>query len=408
MPTYIEYYLELIIELGITIPRRRQQMDFGETDQQKAVKEIVRGLTRKYNNVYYLEKARSGEKMDELWRELGKAGLLGVCAGPEYGGSELGISELAIVCKEFASAGCPVLMLIVSAAICTSIIYKTGTEEQKRRWIPALSSGEQKMAFAITEPEAGSNTHNISTRAIKVEGGYLLNGSKYYISGVDESQNVLVVAKVGHDEGEKAKFGLFVVPTDAQGLTKNVIPVDIVSPEKQFFLYFDNVLVDESNLIGMTPGELETVFLGLNPERITAAAISCGLGEYALKRAVDYAKERKVWQVPIGGHQAVSHPLAEAYLRLSLAWLMTQKAAWYYDRGNVAGEFANLAKVAAADAALFALDHAIQTHGGNGFASEYGLASMWGITRLLKSAPVSREMALNYITLHILGLPKSY
>jgi alkylation response protein AidB-like acyl-CoA dehydrogenase len=206
-------------------------------------------------------------------------------------------------------------------------------------------------------------------------------------------------------------LSLFVVDFDTPGLEMTPIPVEIVAPEKQFTLFFDNVQVPVDRLIGEEGEGLRQVFLGLNPERIMTASIATGVGRYALKKASSYARERSVWGTPIGRHQGLSHPLAKAKIDLELARLMCQKASWACDTGadaQVAGEAANMAKYAAAEAALAALDQAIQVHGGNGMSSEFGLADMWGMTRLMRTAPVSKEMILNYVAQHSLGLPKSY
>jgi alkylation response protein AidB-like acyl-CoA dehydrogenase len=321
----------------------------------------------------------------------------------------MGIAELAIVCEEVAAAGCPLLLMLVSPAICATLLAKFGTEGQKQRWLPPMAAGEAKMAFAITEPDAGSNSHRISTTARRDGDLWRLDGTKYYISGVDESGAVIVVARTGSEDATgRARLSLFVVDTDAEGVEARHIPVEIAAPEKQFTLFFDDCQLGEDRLLGAEGEGLRQVFAGLNPERLMGAAISCGIGRYALDRAAAYAKDRSVWGRPIGTHQGVSHPLAAAKIELELARLMLTKAAWCYDAGLDAGEAANMAKYAAAEAGLAALDQAIQTHGGNGLASEYGLADLWGTARLLRTAPVTREMILNFVAQHSLGLPKSY
>jgi len=384
-------------------------MNFNETDEQTMLREAVHSVAAKFGHAYYTEKARSDQKTDELWDELGQAGYLGVNVPEEYGGGGMGISELAIVLEELAAEGCPLLLMVVSPAICATIIATFGTEEQKTRWLPRFATGELKMAFAITEPDAGSNSHNLTTTAARDGDVYRLNGTKYYISGCDEAQSVLVVTKTGVDEGTgRGKLSLLVVDLDSPGLDKTVIPVEIVAPEKQFTLFFDNVEVPADRLIGTEGDGLRQVFVGLNPERIMSAALANGIGRYALDRAASYAREREVWGTPIGRHQGLAHPLAVAKIEVELARLMTQKAAWANDAGIDAGEAANMAKYSAAEAALRALDQSIQTHGGNGMSSEFGLADMWGAARLIRTAPVSREMILNFVAQHSLGLPKSY
>ena len=384
-------------------------MHFLETPEQTMVRDAVSKIAAQFGHDYYVEQAKNGGHATELWDAVAKAGFLGVNLPEEHGGGGMGLQELAIVCEELAASGCPMLLLIVSPAICGSIIATHGTPAQQATWIPRLASGEAKMAFAITEPDAGSNSHNIATVATRDGDDYILRGTKYYISGIDESEAVLVVAKTGEDEKTgRGKLSLFIVDANAPGLETTNIPVEIVAPEKQFTLFFDDVRVPADRLVGEENEGLKQVFTGLNPERITGAAIATGIGLYSLRKACIYANERHVWNVPIGSHQGLSHPLAKCKIAVEMARLMTQKAAWLYDQGADAGEAANMAKYSAAEAALEALDQSIQTHGGNGLASEFGLADLWGMARLMRTAPVSKEMILNYIAQHSLGLPRSY
>ena len=387
-------------------------MDFTQSDEHVMLREAVGAIASKFGHEYYVAKARADGRTTELWDAVGEAGFLGVNVPEEYGGGGGGITELAMVTEELAAAGCPLLIMVVSPAICGTIIAKFGTEAQKQRWLPGFATGELKMAFAITEPDAGSNSHNLSLTATKDGDIYRLNGSKYYISGVDEAQAMLVVTRSGVDpDTGRGKLSLFVVDTDTPGLDKQVLPVEITAPEKQFSLFFDNVQVEADRLIGAEGEGLRQVFFGLNPERILSASLANGISRYVLDKAADYARERQVWGTPIGRHQGVSHPLAKAKIEVELARVMTDKAAWLCDfAGDTpeAGEAANMAKYAAAEATLAALDQAIQTHGGNGMSSEYGIADLWGMARLLRIAPVSREMILNFVAQHSLGLPKSY
>jgi alkylation response protein AidB-like acyl-CoA dehydrogenase len=387
-------------------------MDFNETAEHGMLREAVRKIASDFGHDYFVDKARRNERADELWEAVARGGFVGVNIPEEYGGGGMGLLELSMVGEELGAMGCPLLLLVVSPAICGSIIARHGTEEQKREWLPKIAGAEDpswKMAFAITEPDAGSNSHRISTTATRDGDEYLLRGTKYYISGADEAAAVLVVARTGMDESTgKGKLSLFIVDTDAPGLEKTVIPVEIVAPEKQYTLFFDEVRVPADRLVGAEHEGLRQVFTGLNPERIMGSAQGNGIGRYALEKASAYANERRVWDVPIGAHQGVAHPLAIAKIELDLARLMTSKAAWLYDNGADAGEAANMAKYAAAEASIKALDQAIQTHGGNGMATEYGLATLWGLARLFRTAPVSREMVLNFVAQHSLGLPKSY
>lgn len=386
-------------------------MDFAESSEHEMLRAAVRDVAAGYGHEYFAEKSRTGEKADELWKAVADLGFLGVHLPEEYGGGGAGMSDLAIVCEELAAQGCPLLLILVSPAICGELLTRFGTPAQKERWLRPMAAGA-KMVFAITEPDAGSNSHNLSTTATRDGDVYRLRGTKTFISGVDEAPLMVVVTRTGTDpDSGRGRLSLFVADTDAPGLERSLIPIEIKAPEKQFQLFFDDVEVPADRLLGTEGEGLRQVFFGLNPERIMSAAICTGIGRYALDRASEYANERQVWDVPIGRHQGVAHPLAIAKIELELARLMTAKAAWMHDHATdrlAAGEAANMAKYAAAEAGLRCLDTAIQTHGGNGMASEYGLADLWGTVRLLRIAPVSREMVLNFVAQQSLGLPKSY
>lgn len=384
-------------------------MDFLQTDEHAALRAAVADIASGFGGAYYARKAESREPTSELWRALGDHGYVGINLPEQWGGGGAGLTELAIVCEEAAAQGCPLLLLLVSSAICGEVIATYGSDEQKKRWLPGLAAGESKMVFAITEPGAGSNTHRLSTRARFDGDHYVLSGQKYYISGVDEADAILVVARTGADDGDgSAELSLFVVDVDAPGLVKQPLPVSVMLPERQYTLHFDDVRVSADRLVGTEGDGFRQAFHGLNPERITGAALCVGAGRFALAKAVEYATSRQVWSQPIGAHQGVSHALAKAKIELEQAALMIAKAAWQHDRGIPAGEASNMAKYAAAEAGLAAVDAAIQTHGGNGVSTEYGLIPLWGLVRLLRIAPVNREMILNYVAQHSLGLPRSY
>jgi alkylation response protein AidB-like acyl-CoA dehydrogenase len=384
-------------------------MDFADTVEHQAMRKTVAEIAGRFGGAYYAARAQARQPCTELWQALGEAGFIGVNLPEEYGGGGGGLTELAIVCEETAAQGCPLTLLLVSSGVSAEVIARYASPDQKQRWLPGIAAGTSKIVFAITEPDAGSNTHNLSTTARRDGDGWLLRGTKYYISGVDEADAILVVARTGRDEATgRGRLSLFVVPADASGLAVTPLPVDVMLPERQFTLYFDDVRVGAGDLVGAEGDGLRQVFHGLNPERITGAAAGVGVARYALRRAAQYARARTVWDQPIGSHQGVAHPLAKAAIETELAALMTRKAAWQHDHGMSAGEASNMAKYAAAEAALAALDQAIQTHGGNGLSTEFGLVPLWGLARLLRIAPVNREMVLNYVAQHTLGLPRSY
>ncbi len=386
--------------------------DFSEPAEYPELRAAVRQITQSHGPAEYSRHARTSTPMAALWRDLGKAGFIGINVPEEFGGGGAGMTELALVAEESAAAGCPLLTLLVSSAIGVEILSRHGTAEQQREWLSRLADGSTKIAFAITEPDAGSNSHRIATSARPAgdgSGDYLINGQKYYISGVDEAAAILTVTRTGTDPlTGKAQLSLFLVPVDAPGLTYHQLEVAAQIPDRQYTVFYDDVRVQASALIGAEGQGLGPLFDGLNPERITAAAIAVGIGRYALAAASDYVRDRQVWGRPLGSHQAVAHQLARAAVDVELARLMTAKAAWLYDGGRPAGEAANMAKYAAANAAVAAVDAAIQVHGGNGLSVEYGLVPLWGMARLLNIAPVNNEMVLNYIAQHTLRLPRSY
>lgn len=386
-------------------------MSIIETEEQKELRAAVAALAERYNYVdYVLPKSRAHKPLTELWTEAAKLGFLGVNLPEQYGGGGAGIYELALVQEELSAKGAGLLLVVVSPAICGTIISKYGTDAQKQEWLPGLADGSCIMAFGITEADAGSNSHNITTIARRDGDDWILSGSKVYISGVDQADAVLVVSRTEDAKTGKLRPALFIVPTDAPGFTKTPMEMDILEPDYQFSLFFDDVRLPADALVGEPEAALMQLFAGLNPERIMGAAMAVGMGRYALDAAVRYANERTVWKQPIGAHQGIAHPLAQRRIELELAKLMMQKAAVLYDSGDDFGaaEAANMAKYAAGEAAIASLDQAIQTHGGAGLTREYGLAAMLGAARIARVAPVSREMILNFVAQHSLGLPKSY
>ena len=380
-----------------------------DNDEHRLLRETTARIAEKYGASYFLERGRAGGDIDELWQDLAVSGLLGVHLPEEYGGGGGGMAEAVVVVEELAAHGMPLLIWVISPAICGSILNNHATDEMKRRWLPALADGSKKMAFGLTEPDAGSNSHDLKTTARRDGDGWTISGSKYYISAIDQADAVLLVARDADLSTDSRKaLSLFVVPTDALGLSIQKIDTSIVSPDKQFTVFLDDVRVGPEALIGHAGNGLRQVFSGLNPERILVGALCGGIGNYAVTKAADYARDRQVWSVPIGAHQGISHPLAAAHIEVELGRLATARSAELFDAGENAAEAANIAKYAASEAALKALDQSIQTHGGNGLTHEYGLSELWFVTRLMRTAPVSREMVLNFVAQTSLNLPRSY
>jgi alkylation response protein AidB-like acyl-CoA dehydrogenase len=386
------------------------ETSFIESPEREALRKSVAALGANYGQEYFLDRARNGGHTDELWREAGELGFIGVNLPEEFGGGGAGMYELAMVMEELSAAGCPLLMLVVSPAINGTIIAKFGTEEQKNRWVPGIADGSITMAFAITEPDAGSNSHRITTTARRDGTDWILSGQKVWISGVDQSQAVLVVSRTEEAKTGNLRPALFIVPTDTPGFTFTKIPTELVAPESQFQVFIDEVRLPADALVGAEDAAIAQLFAGLNPERIMGAASAVGMGRFALDKACDYVKTRQVWKTPIGAHQGIAHPLAQNHIELELARLMMQKSACLYDSGDDTGaaEAANMAKYAAGEASTRAVDQAVQSMGGNGLSQEYGVAAMLVASRLSRIAPVSREMVLNFIAQTSLGLPRSY
>jgi alkylation response protein AidB-like acyl-CoA dehydrogenase len=380
-----------------------------DTAEHRAIRETVAKIADRYGPRYFLERGRAGEDIGELWSDLGEAGLLGVHLPEAHGGGGGGMTDAVVVVEELAAHGMPLLLWVISPAICGSILAHHASDALKEEWLPALADGSRKMAFGLTEPDAGSNSHQLSTTARRNEDGWTISGAKYYISAVDQADAILLATRdAEHSTQDEGRLSLFVVPTDAPGLTYRRIDTSIVSPDSQFSVFLDDVQVGPEALVGQAGQGLRQLFDGLNPERILVGALCSGVGRYALRRAAEYARERQVWSVPIGAHQGVSHPLAACHIDVELGRLATYRSAELFDAGAPAGEAANIAKYAASEAALKALDQSIQTHGGNGLAHEYGLSDLWFVTRLMRTAPVSREMVLNFVAQTSLGLPRSY
>jgi alkylation response protein AidB-like acyl-CoA dehydrogenase len=385
-------------------------VSFTESAERQALRESVRSLARKFGLGYATERARRGQPLTELWQAMGAAGFIGVSLPEEHGGGGAGIYELSLVLEEISAEGMPLIMMVVSPAIVGTVLARYGTPQQRQQWLPGIADGSTVVAFGITEPDAGSNSHNIATVARQDGQDWILNGRKTFVTGVPNADATLIVARIEHARTGRLRPAMFLLPRDAPGFAYHPIAMDIAEPEQQCQLFLDDVRLPGEALVGGDDAPLEALFAGLNPERIMGAASAAGTGRFAIGKARRYLMERQVWGVPIGAHQGLAHPLAQCHIEVELSRLMLAKAATLYDEGDdkAAGEAANMAKYAAAEASIRALDQAIQCHGGNGLAADYGLAMLLGSARIARIAPVSREMILNFVAQHSLGLPKSY
>ncbi|MFC8275939.1 acyl-CoA dehydrogenase family protein [Streptomyces sp. NPDC057271] len=383
---------------------------FHETPEQQRLRSSVAEMAGRYGLEYFAGKAKSGEDTTEVWEEAARAGFLGVSIPEKYGGAGAGIYELQLVAEEFAAGGVPLLFLPVSTAMCATFIAKAGTEEQKKRWLAGFADGSARMTFGVSDPAGGSNLHRIAATARRDGDDWVLSGHKSLVSAIDLCDAMMVIARTEDAATGKLRPALFIVDRDAPGLSYEKTPMVFTAATGQFEVTMDEVRLPGSALVGENGSALRALFAGaLNPERITFAAWSCGLGRYAIDRAVRYARERRVWNTTIGAHQGLSHPLAMAKINLELARTFVQKAAWLYDHGqDVSGEVANMAKYAAGEAAIRAVDQAVQIHGGYGLTEEHLVGILYPMVRVAHLAPVSREMLLNFVAEHTLGLEKSY
>jgi alkylation response protein AidB-like acyl-CoA dehydrogenase len=379
------------------------------SDEERALREAVAGISRSFGPAYYQEQVDSGGHAQELWTALGEKGYLGVHLPECYGGGGLGMRELAAVVEETAIAGVPIISILFSPGVVGTILERSASEEQKQRWLPGLASGQERLSFAITEPDAGSNSHRIATVARRDGDRYVLSGQKVFISGIESADHVMVVARTGTDEASgRSRLSVLMVDTRSPGLSFTKIRTVMNTPDRTNQVFFDDVEVPAENLIGAEGDGLKVAFTGLNTERILTSSLCTGVGRYALHRAVSYANERKVWSAPIGAHQAVAHPLAAAHIHMRAALMVTDEACRLYDAGEEVGELANMCKYLGASAGLEALDAAISVHGGNSVTYEYQLATYFWLVRMLNNGPVSKEMILNFVAEHSLGLPRSY
>lgn len=386
-------------------------MDFQLSFEQQMILDYGHKLAERFGRDYWREKSVVHEFPQELWQQIADDGFLGVMVDEAYGGAGLGMTEMALLMEGMGAAGLPLFMMVVGPTMVLSLLNHHGNEEQKQRYLPAGCSGEKIFCFAITEPNAGSNSMAISTLGSVKGEGFSLNGQKTYITGADVADYALVVARTTplKDAARKTDgFTLFMVDLKAPGITIRTLDIPVLIPEYQCEIFFDGVELSAEQVVGEVDQGFRILFDTLNPERIVVAAMAVGLGRFALKQGVEYANDRKVFGAAIGSHQGLAHPLAHAQTEIEMAALMTYKAATNFDADQPAGAEANMAKYFAAEATIKAVDAALQVNGGAGFTREVGLGDLYGLVRLLRTIPVSRELLLNYIGEKVMGLPRSY
>jgi acyl-CoA dehydrogenase len=388
-------------------------VDFDLTEEQQDIRAAVRELAGRFSDEYWLEQDREHRFPWEFYGAFAEAGWLGIAIPEAFGGGGLGITEAALLLEEVAASGaamngCSSMHLTIFGM---NVVVKHGSDELKEQTLPQVVSGDLHVCFAVTEPDAGTDTTRITTRAQRVEGGYRVRGRKVWITKAGDSQKMILLARTTPlEEVDRPTDGMTLFLADVDPDAVEIRPIDklgrnaVASNE----LYIDDLFVPDGARIGREGDGFRQLLDGLNPERILLAHEALGIGRVALARATEYAKQRRVFDRPIGQNQGIQFPLAEALAKLDAAELVARKAAWLYDQGRPCGREANTAKMLCADAGFFAADRAVQTHGGFGYAREYHVERYFREARLLQIAPVSQEMVLNYLGTKVLGLPRSY
>jgi len=387
-------------------------MDFSLTEQQELIKKEVGALARTFSPDYWLEKDRKHEYPWEFVKAFTAGGWLGMIIPEEYGGSGLGVTEAALMLGEICAAGAgtsgasPVHFYMFPPMP----VIKHGSEELKRRYLPKIPTGEIVMSFGVTEPNAGTDTSRIQTFAEQRGDRFIVNGRKVWNTNARQATHMLLLARTAPRDPAKPFRGLtlFFTPFDRSKITVREIEKLGRAAVDSNEIFIDGLEIPASDVVGEVGHGFYHLLDSLNPERVLTAIEAVGIGRAALERATQYAKERVVFDRPIGQNQAIAHPLAMAWAKLETAELMCLKAAWLFDNGKPCGAESNTAKLMAAEAGFEACDVALQTHGGYGYAKEFYVERLWREVRLYKIAPVSQQMVLNYLSEHVLELPKSY
>ncbi|PYM97585.1 MAG: acyl-CoA dehydrogenase [Candidatus Rokuibacteriota bacterium] len=387
-------------------------MDFALTEQQELIRKEVATLARSFPADYWLEKDKSGDYPWEFVKAFGAGGWLGIVIPEEYGGSGLGVTEAAILLHEICAAGAgttgasPIHFYVFPPMP----VVKHGSAALKERYLPAIARGDCVMSFGVTEPNAGTDTSRIETRAERQGDRFVVNGRKVWNTNARQATHILLLARTSPRDSAKPFAGLtlFFTPFDRTKITVREIDKMGRRAVDSNEIFIDGLEIPTSDVVGEVGRGFYHLLDSLNPERVLTAIEAVGIGRAAIERASQYAKERVVFGRPIGQNQAIAHPLAHAWAKLEAAELITMKAAWLFDHGRPCGAEANTAKLLAADAGFEACDVAVQTHGGYGYAKEFHVERLFREVRLYKIAPVSQQMVLNYLSEHVLGLPKSY
>jgi len=388
-------------------------MDFALSPEQEAIRDTIAGICRRFGDDYWATRDREGGFPEDFFQAMASQGWLGICIPEEYGGSGLGVTEAAIMMRTIAESGGG---MQAASSVHINIfglnpVVVFGSDEQKRRALPPLVAGKEKACFAVTEPNTGLNTTQLKTRAERHGDHYVLNGAKVWISTAQVADKMLILARTTPlEEVRKATEGLSLFYTTLDRRHVEVREIEKMGRKavdsNQVFI--DGLRVPVEDRIGEEGRGFEYILHGMNPERVLIAAEAVGLGHLALSRATSYARDRVVFNRPIGQNQGVQHPLAECWMELEAAWLMTMQAAWAYDRGLPSGAAANSAKYLAGEAGFKTCQTAVMTHGGFGYAKEYHVERYLREVMIPRIAPISPQLVLCFIAEKVLGLPKSY
>ena len=388
-------------------------MDFALSREQQAIRDAVAGICSRFNDDYWLKLDKQGGFPNDFFQALAADGWLGICIPEAYGGSGLGIAEAAVMMQAIAESGAG---MSGASAVHINVfglnpVVVFGTEAQKRRILPPMVEGREKTCFAVTEPNTGLNTTQLRTRAVRKGDRYVVDGQKVWISTAQVADRMLLLARTTPlEEVSKPTFGLslFCTPFDRTRIRVHEIDKMGRKAVDSNELFIEGLEVPVEDRIGEEGRGFEYILHGMNPERILIAAEAVGLGRLALERATAYAKERIVFNRPIGQNQAIQHPLAKNWMELEAARLMIMKAAWEYDTGQPCGASANAAKYLAGEAGFDACQQAIMTHGGFGYAKEFHVERYLREVMIPRIAPISPQLVLSFIAERVLGLPKSY
>ncbi|MCC6718078.1 MAG: acyl-CoA/acyl-ACP dehydrogenase [Acetobacteraceae bacterium] len=388
-------------------------MDFALSAEQETIRDAVAKLCERFDDAYWLARDTDGIFPHELHAALAAEGFLGICIPEEYGGSGLGITEAAIMMQAIAQSGAA---MSGASAVHMNIfglnpVVVFGTHEQKSRMLPPLVAGREKSCFAVTEPDTGLDTTRLKTRAERRGDRYVVNGQKIWTSTAQVADRVLLLARTTPLEGVAKKtqgLSLFYTALDRTKVEVRAIEKMGRKAVDSNQVFFDGLEIPVEDRIGEEGRGFEYILHGMNAERILIAAEAVGVGLAALGKATSYARERVVFGRPIGQNQSIQHPLAESWMELEAARLMTMNAAWLYDSGSNAGAAANAAKYLAAEAGFKACTQAVMTHGGMGYAKEYHVERYLRESMIPRIAPISPQLVLCYIAERVLGLPKSY